>query len=102
MARESKSAVPATPIKGGASRTTDRSAALIGERSVDFEDSDDDDDSQATDEDLGCGPGAAFGDWEDEAMDKNPSAKAGRDSVTLAVRPLVNGDIPVANKVLAR
>lgn len=55
MARESKSAVPATPIKGGASRTTDRSAALIGERSVDFEDSDDDDDSQATDEDLGCG-----------------------------------------------
>ncbi|KAG2785648.1 hypothetical protein PC129_g12532 [Phytophthora cactorum] len=61
MARESKSAAPATPIKGGASRATDRDAtntstriATIGERSVSFEDSEDED-SRATDEDLGYG-----------------------------------------------
>ncbi|KAG2788355.1 hypothetical protein Pcac1_g2704 [Phytophthora cactorum] len=61
MARESKSAVQATPMKGGASQATDRDAArtsmrmaTIGERSVSFEDSEDED-SRATGEDLGYG-----------------------------------------------
>ncbi|KAG3077050.1 hypothetical protein PI125_g21363 [Phytophthora idaei] len=61
MAREPNSAVPATPMKGGASQATGRDAArtstrmaTIRERSVSFEDSEDED-SRATDEALGYG-----------------------------------------------
>ncbi|KAG2792558.1 hypothetical protein PC112_g23814 [Phytophthora cactorum] len=133
MGGESKSAVPATPMKGGASRATDRDAART---------------STPTDEDLGygddreestppteakgepreesvllagsrgvarplsrnladklsavAGPDAADNDWGEEVKEDNPSSKAVCDSDGLAVCPLVNGDTPAANKVLAR
>ncbi|KAF1780418.1 hypothetical protein GQ600_16211 [Phytophthora cactorum] len=48
MARESTSAVPATPMKGRASRVTDRDVVRTSTHS-------EDEDSRATDEDLGYG-----------------------------------------------
>ncbi|KAG2954267.1 hypothetical protein PC117_g1403 [Phytophthora cactorum] len=103
-------------MKGGASQATDRDAArtsmrmaTIGERSVSFEDSEDED-SRATGEDLGYGddreestpPTEAKAEPREEAKEDEPSTKAVSDSDGLAVRPPVNGDTPAANKVLAR
>ncbi|KAG2792182.1 hypothetical protein PC111_g23581 [Phytophthora cactorum] len=129
MGGESKSAVPATPMKGGASRATDRDAArtstrmaTIGERSESTPPTEAKGEPREESVLLAgsrgvarplsrnladklsavAGPDAADNDWGEEVKEDNPSSKAVCDSDGLAVCPLVNGDTPAANKVLAR
>ncbi|KAF1793808.1 hypothetical protein GQ600_8516 [Phytophthora cactorum] len=115
MARESKSAAPATPIKGGASRATDRDAAntstriaTIGERSStppteakaeSREEAVLSAGSRGVARPLSrnladelsavAGPDAADDDWGEEEKEDEPSSKAVHDSdgLALSVKP---------------